>query len=117
MARADRLFTRLRAARLDNTLDAEFRRLIRLDLLVIDDFALRPLDPTTTNDFYELIVERHKRGATILTSNREPADWLTMTTDPMLTQAAVDRLTSGAHTLILEGPTYRQRPAIDRTTQ
>lgn len=118
MARADRLFTRLRAARLDNTLDAEIRRLVRLDLLVLDDFALKPLDATTTNDFYELVVERHKRGATILTSNREPADWLTMTTDPMLTQSAIDRLTSGAHTLILEGPTYRQRqqPTLDRRT-
>jgi len=36
MARAEKLFTRLRAARLDNTLDAEFRRLTRLDLLIVD---------------------------------------------------------------------------------
>ncbi|WP_206426092.1 ATP-binding protein [Nakamurella antarctica] len=119
MARADRLFTRLRAARLDNTLDAEFRRLVRLDLLILDDFALRPLDSTTTNDFYELIVERHRKGSTIFTSNREPVEWLTMTTDPMLAQSAVDRLTSGAHTLIVEGPTYRQRNtvAIDQQHQ
>lgn len=109
MTRAEKLFTRLRAARLDNTLEAEFRRLARLDLLIIDDFALRPLDATTTADFYELVVERHKKAATIWTSNREPADWLTMTTDPMLAQSAVDRLTGNAHTLIIEGPSYRQR--------
>ena len=109
MTRAEKLFTRLRAARLDNTLDAEFRRLTRLDLLVIDDFALRPLDATTTADFYELIVERHKKAATILTSNRESAEWMSMTTDPMLAQSAVDRLTGNAHTLIIEGPSYRQR--------
>ena len=42
MARAEKLFTRLRAARLDNTLDAEFRRLTRLDLLIID--LSRPRD-------------------------------------------------------------------------
>jgi len=110
MARAEKLFTRLRAARLDNTLDAEFRRLTRLDLLIIDDFAIRPLDATTTADFYELVVERHKKAATIWTSNREPVDWLAMTTDPMLAQSAVDRLTGAAHTLIIEGPSYRQRP-------
>ena len=52
-ARADKLFTRLRAARLDNTLDAEIRRLARVDLLILDDFALRPLDVTETNDFYD----------------------------------------------------------------
>ena len=40
-ARADKLFTRLRAARLDNTLEAEMRRLARVDLLILDDFASR----------------------------------------------------------------------------
>jgi DNA replication protein DnaC len=115
MTRAEKLFTRLRAARLDNTLEAEFRRLTRLDLLIIDDFALRPLDATTTADFYELVVERHKKASTVFTSNREPAEWLTMTTDPMLAQSAVDRLTGSAHTLIVEGPSYRQRTPAPRT--
>jgi DNA replication protein DnaC len=107
--RTDKLFTRLRAARLDNTLDAEMRRLARVELLILDDFALRPLDATQTSDFYELVVERHRKAATICTSNREPAEWLTMMSDPLLAQSAVDRLTSGAHTLIIEGPSYRQR--------
>ena len=108
-ARADKLFTRLRAARLNNTLEAEMRRLARVDLLILDDFALRPLAATETNDFYELIVERHRKASTIVTSNREPAEWLTMMSDALLAQSAVDRLTSGAHTLIIEGPSYRQR--------
>ncbi|MGZ8996828.1 MAG: ATP-binding protein, partial [Rhodospirillales bacterium] len=42
-ARADKLFTRLRAARLDNTLDADIRRLARVDVLILDDFALKTL--------------------------------------------------------------------------
>jgi len=109
LARADKLFTRLRAARLDHTLDAEIRRITRVDLLIIDDFALRPLDATTTSDFYELIVERYRRTATILTSTRTPDEWLPLTTDPHLAQSAVDRPTSNAHTLIIEGPSYRQR--------
>lgn len=108
-SRADKLFTRLRGARLDNTLDAELRRLARVDLLVLDDFALRALDATETSDFYELVVERHRKTSTIITSNREPAEWLTMMSDALLAQSAVDRLTSGAHTLIVEGPSYRQR--------
>ncbi len=114
-ARADKLFTRLRAARLDNTLDAELRRLARVDLLILDDFALKPLDATQTNDFYELVVERHRRASTILTSNREPAEWLTMMSDALLAQSAVDRLTSEAHTMIIEGPSYRQRHPRRRT--
>jgi DNA replication protein DnaC len=116
-ARADKLFTRLRAARLDNTLEAEMRRLARVELLILDDFALRPLDATQTSDFYELIVERHRKAATICTSNREPAEWLTMMSDPLLAQSAVDRLTSGAHTLIIEGPSHRQREHTTRHTE
>ncbi|MFP5335716.1 MAG: IS21-like element helper ATPase IstB [Actinomycetes bacterium] len=108
-ARADKLFVRLKAARLDNTLEAEMRRLARVDLLILDDFALRALDATETSDFYELVVERHRKASTIVTSNREPAEWLTMMSDALLAQSAVDRLTSGAHTLIVEGPSYRQR--------
>jgi len=113
MTRAEKLFTRLRAARLDQTLEAEVRRLTRLDLLIIDDFALKALDALTTNDFYEIAFERHARAAaTIITSNRDPAEWLTMTTDQLLAQSAVDRLTGRAHTLILDGPSYRQRHAV-----
>lgn len=108
-ARADKLFTRLRAARLDNTLEAEIRKLARVDVLILDDFALRRLEATETNDFYEIIVERHRRASTIITSNREPAEWLAMMSDALLAQSAIDRLTSGAHTLVIEGPSYRQR--------
>jgi len=108
-ARTDKLFTRLRAARLDNTLEVEIRKLARVDLLILDDFALRNLDATETNDFYELIVERHRRASTIVTSNREPSEWMSMMSDALLAQSAIDRLTSGAHTLVIEGPSYRQR--------
>jgi DNA replication protein DnaC len=115
-SRADKLFTRLRAARLDNTLDAEVRKLAQVDVLILDDFALRPLDATATNDFYEIVVERHRRASTIVTSNREPSEWLTMMSDALLAQSAVDRLTSGAHTLVIEGPSYRQRDTHRRAT-
>ena len=71
-SRADQLFKRLKAARLDNSLDAEMRRLAHVDLLIIDDFALQPLDATETADFYELVVARHHQATTVTTSNREP---------------------------------------------
>ena len=44
-----------------------------------------------------------------MTSNREPSEWLTMTADTLLAQSAIDRLTATAHTLVIEGPSYRQR--------
>jgi DNA replication protein DnaC len=115
MARADKLFKRLKAARLDNTLDYEMRRLATVELLIIDDLALQPLDAASTTDFYELCVERHQKAATVVTSNRTPDEWLTTMTDPLLAQSAVDRLVSTAYELIIEGPSYRQRqkPSIN----
>jgi DNA replication protein DnaC len=111
MAPAAKLLKRLKAARLDNTLEAEMRRLAGVDLLILDDFALQPLDPA---DFYQLCVERHRKAATIVTSNRTAEEWLSMMTDPLLAQSAVDRLTSTAHELIVEGESYRrrQKPSI-----
>jgi DNA replication protein DnaC len=60
----------LKAARLDHTYDTELRRLIAVDVLIIDDFALQTHDATQTTDFYEIAVERHLKSATIITSNR-----------------------------------------------
>ncbi len=117
MARADKLFKRLKAARLDNTVEAEMRRLAHVELLILDDFALQPLDATQTTDFYELIVERHRKAATIITSNREPSEWLAMMADPLLAQSAVDRLVSTAHELIIEGDSYRRRQKPSNRTK
>ncbi|WP_432832910.1 ATP-binding protein [Dactylosporangium sp. CA-092794] len=109
LTRADKLFKRLKAARLDNTVEAEMRRLAHTPLLIIDDFCLQALDATETADFYELIVERHHKTATVVTSNREPNEWLAMMADPLLAQSAVDRLVSTCHELIIEGDSYRRR--------
>ena len=107
--RADRLLKRLRVARLDNSLDAEIRKLLRVELLILDDFALTALDAQDTAAVYEIIVERHRRAATIITSNREPNEWITLMTDALLAQSAIDRLHSAAHELVIEGDTYRSR--------
>jgi DNA replication protein DnaC len=112
--RADKLHKRLKAARLDASFDVEMRKLIGVDLLIVDDFALTALDATETADIYELVVERHRTGATVLTSNRDPSEWLAVMADPLLAQSAVDRLKSAAWELIIEGESYRQheKPVI-----
>jgi DNA replication protein DnaC len=82
MAPAAKLFKRLKAARLDNSLDAEMRRFAAVELLILDDFALQPLDATETADFYQLCVERHQRASTVVTSNRTAEEWLAMGRGP-----------------------------------
>ena len=110
--RADQLFRRLKAARLDNSLEAEMRRLARVQLLILDDLALQAMDPVETADFYELIVERHQQTSTVITSNRDPSEWIGMMSDPLLAQSAVDRLVATSYELVIDGQSYRrqQRP-------
>jgi DNA replication protein DnaC len=109
MTPAARLFKKLKAARLDNTLDAEMRRLTGIELLILDDLALQPLDATETADFYQICVERHRKAATIVTSNRTAEEWLPVMADPLLAQSAVDRLTSTCYELVIEGESFRRR--------
>jgi DNA replication protein DnaC len=82
---------------------------------------LHPLGTDQTNDFYELIVERHRQHSTIITSNREGPEILSMMADQLLGQSALDRLQSAAFELVIEGDSYRQRqrPRLDqqRTAQ
>jgi DNA replication protein DnaC len=113
--RTDILLKRLRASRLDNSHDHEIRKLMRVDLLVLDDFALQPFDPLDTADVYELIVERHRVASTVVTSNREPIEWLGQMADALLAQSAIDRLQSAAYELVLDGESYRrrQKPGLD----
>jgi DNA replication protein DnaC len=115
--RCDRLLKRLRASRLDNSHDNEMRKLLRVDLLIVDDFALQALDALDTADIYELIVERHRTAATVVTSNREPVEWLGLMADALLAQSAIDRLQSAAHELVLDGESYRQRQRPTVTVQ
>jgi DNA replication protein DnaC len=75
------------------------------------------MDAVATSDFYEIAVERHLSGATLLTSNREPIEWLAELADPLLAQSAIDRLQSSAYELVIEGESYRRRqhPTITTT--
>jgi len=107
--RHDKLHKRLKAARLDGSYEAEMRKLIDVELLIVDDLCLQALDGIETADLYEVVVERHRRASTVVTSNRDPDEWLGMLADPLLAQSAVDRLKSSAWELVIEGESYRTR--------
>ena len=106
---ADKLFTRLKGSRLDETHTAEIRRLVQVDLLIIDDFALRPLDGVETTDMYEIVTARHRAASMVVTSNRSPEEWLSQLADPLHAQALVDRFSNNAYDLVIEGESYRKR--------
>jgi DNA replication protein DnaC len=112
--RADRMLHTMRKSRFDNSRDAVMRSLCTVDLLILDDFALEPLDRDESRDVYQLFVERTGRASMIVTSNRDTAEWLAMFDDPLLGQSAVDRFKNGAYDLVLEGESYRphRKPSV-----
>jgi DNA replication protein DnaC len=107
--RSDRMLKALRHARLDNSYEVELRKLIAVDLLIIDDFALDTMDANESRDAFEILTERHRAGSIVLTSNRGPDEWHALFADPLRAQAAIDRFTSSAYDLVIEGESYRSR--------
>jgi DNA replication protein DnaC len=107
--RADRMLKALKHARLTNSYEAELRKLLAPELLIVDDFALDVMDSQESRDAYEIFLERHRGGSMIVTSNRGPDEWLATFADPVRAQSAIDRFTSSAFDLVIEGESYRSR--------
>jgi len=106
--RASRLLEELRLARLDGSYARLLAKLARLDVLVLDDFALAPITDAERSDLLELLEDRHELRSTILTSQLPLADWHAYLGDPTLADAICDRVLHHAHRLVLRGPSRRK---------
>jgi DNA replication protein DnaC len=104
-----RLLAELLAARADGTHHKLLTKLAAVELLIIDDFGLRPISAQGAEDLYELIARRYERGSILLTSNRAPSEWAEVFGDTLLASAALDRLTHHARVTVITGESYRQR--------
>lgn len=104
---AHEMFRDLRSARADGTLTKRMQRFLNIDLLILDDLGLRPLQQTDPVDLYDIIRGRYERGSLIITSNRDESELLPLFPDPLLGSAAIDRLLHHAHTMRLTGRSYR----------
>jgi DNA replication protein DnaC len=115
--RTEQMLKTLKQARLDHSYEAELRKIISVDLLVLDDFAIDVLDATESRDLYDILLERYRTGSIVVTSNRGPDEWLATFADPVRAQSAIDRFTSNAYDLIIEGESYRPRLKPRLTTE
>jgi len=112
--KADAMLKTLAQSRADNSFDRQLRQYLNPDLLVVDDFGLKRLSGLASSDFYEVVIERHMRSSTILTSNRAVEEWGPLFDEAILAQSALDRLCHRAHQLVIEGASYRARMAPGR---
>jgi DNA replication protein DnaC len=109
----------LNAARAIGGYDRRLQQLARIDLLIVDDFGLKPLRPPHDEDFHELIAERYERASTLITSNLDLAEWGdAFPANRMLGAATVDRLRHGAYRVVLDGESHRRpRPLPEPPTR
>lgn len=116
LLRADGLLRLLKQSRMDNSREAVMTQLATVDVLLIDDFALEPMSRDESRDIYQLFVERNARLSTVVTSNRDTAEWIAAFDDALLAQSAVDRFKNNAFDLVVDGESYRSRlkPNIDK---
>jgi DNA replication protein DnaC len=104
---AYKMLQHLHGGRADDSLDRRLKLYLRPDLLILDDFGLKPLQAPGPSDLYDVINERYERGSLLLTSNRPPAEWPGLFGDPLLAAAGIDRLCHRAEIIIIRGDSFR----------
>jgi len=112
--RSNTLLRTLQSSRADLSWSKAFNKYLKPKLLILDDFALKAMTPEQAEDVYELIAERHGRSSFIITSNRTVDAWVKLFPDPVMANAALDRLANNAYQIILEGESFRKK---NRPTQ
>jgi DNA replication protein DnaC len=113
--RASRLFDELRLAQADGSYVRLLGRFARVDVLIIDDFAIAPVHDDERRHLLELLEDRYGTRSTIVTSQLAPADWHDYLADPTLADAICDRIVHHAHRLVLKGPSRRkEKPTAEK---
>ena len=98
----------LNAARATGLYERKIAALARVELLIIDDFGLKPLRAPADEDLHDLIAERYERGSTLITSNLDFDEWdQAFASNRLLASATLDRLRHNAYCIELDGPSYR----------
>jgi DNA replication protein DnaC len=107
-ARMPRLLEELRIARGDGTHKRRLIALAKLDVLVLDDWALQPLEPYGREDLLEIIDDRAERRSTVITAQLPIEHWHGWIGEPTIADAILDRLLHHAHRLTLKGESLRR---------
>jgi len=109
--RAPRIFSDLALARGDGRYARLMRTVCRVDVLILDDWGLAPLDASARHDLLEILEERHGRRSMIVTSQLPVDRWHDVIGDPTYADAILDRLVHSAHRIALDGDSLRRTRA------
>ncbi len=103
------LFRDLATARADGSLRLLLAKFSRIDVLVIDDWAMAPLSETERRDFWEICEDRYQTRSLILTSQLPVTRWHEQIGDPTVADGILDRLVHNAHRIEMRGDSMRKK--------
>jgi len=103
-----KLLRELHTAKGVGNYEKKLKAYIKVPLLIIDDFGLKPITQPHDEDLHELIAERYENASTIITSNLDVSEWLGAFPNNLLGSATIDRLRHNAYSIVLDGKSYRQ---------
>jgi DNA replication protein DnaC len=88
---------------------ADYKRLVKASLIVIDDIMLFPMDKQTAVSFFNFINHLFEKTAFIITTNKSPKQWAQMLDDEVIATALLDRLLYRCEVINLNGKSYRMK--------
>jgi DNA replication protein DnaC len=94
-------------AKLKNNLNHFFKKILSAKLWIYDDFGVVSYPRDIAEEIFDLLDRRKHTSAMILTSNRAVGEWGQVFPDPVLANAALDRMFEHAIVHIFEGKSYR----------
>lgn len=109
--KAQDLFDDMYRSLADHSSRALVNRLMRVDLLLIDEMGYLNLRPEQSNIFFKLMEERYGKKATIITTNLEYDQWHDFLGQKEMVAALLDRLRHRCHTIQIDGPSLRRPDA------
>jgi DNA replication protein DnaC len=95
--------------RKDSMVLSRLARLGRIDVLVIDDWAMAPLNENERREVWEICEDRNQTRSTILTSQLPILRWHEQIGDPTIADGILDRLVHNAHRIEMHGESMRKK--------
>lgn len=106
--RIPRLLDSLSIAHGDGSFGRQLAQLARIDVLILDDWGLTPLEQLARHDLLEVVDDRVGTRSTIITSQLPVDHWHAWLNDPTLADAILDRLVHQSHRIMLKGDSMRK---------
>jgi DNA replication protein DnaC len=105
--RVTNLIKLLKTAEVQKTSEHRIRRIMKSDLVIIDEIGYTPIEKREANLFFNMISELYEKASVIITSNKSFETWAEMMGDSVMTTALLDRLLHHAKVFTLDGESYR----------